>query len=229
MMRSPLLQNVSHGFGTKKDGDGRDVATIKNILQKAGVQYSSIIIPQQTHSTNVEMIEKSDGFDVVRVSNGDGLVTSHRGIVLTVMTADCVPIIYFDPVASVIGISHAGWRGVLSDIVKNVISTMEKAGSDRRDIQVAIGPCIGSCCYEIYGERKHDFEAVFDKNIFTICEGKTYLDLAKACKSLLLNSGIVNENIEITRVCTACNESAFYSYQRDGNIIGEMTSFVHLS
>jgi len=229
MMRSSLLQNRFHGFGTKEDGDGRDVGTIKNILQKAGSRYSSIIIPQQTHSTNVETVEKSKGIDLVHISNCDGLVTSQNGIVLTVLTADCVPMIYSDPVAGVIGISHGGWRGILHDIVKNVISAMEKAGSDRGNIQVAVGPCVDSCCYEIYGQRKHDFEAIFDKSIFTKHEDKTYLSLAKACKTLLINSGIANANIEIVKSCTSCHESKFYSYHRDGKIIGEMASFMQLS
>lgn len=228
-MRSSLLQNCFHGFGTKEDGDGRDIGTIKKILQKAGSQYSSIIIPQQTHGTNVETVEMSNGSDVVHVSNGDGLVTSQSEIVLTVLTADCVPIIYSDPVAGIIGISHAGWRGVLHDIIKNVISTMEKNGSERVNIQVAIGPCIDSCCYELYGERKHDFEAIFDKSIFANFEGKTYLSLAKACKSLLINAGIVSANIEMMRSCTSCHESEFYSYHRDGKIIGEMASYIYLS
>src|SRR5690606_7170018 len=99
-----------HGFGTRQLGDGRDTHILANHLSIHKKLYNHIIKPQQTHSTNVSIIYKEYlTEEIIRVNDCDGLVTREKNVALSVITADCVPIIYFEPKAGIVGISHQGW------------------------------------------------------------------------------------------------------------------------
>jgi len=212
MIHSSLLDNTLHGFGEKTDGDDR--------------LTSQIIIPKQCHGNHVEIVTKTQNQLIRRIPQCDALVTADPGVALTVVTADCVPIIFSDANAHVIGIAHAGWRGTLGNIVERVILRMVERGASTEHIHVAIGPCIHACCYNIYGERKEQFEQAFSTDIIQVRNGQFFLDLVQANRELLLRGNIVEEHIDIIDMCTSCDKDCFYSYHRDGEIQGEMQSFI---
>lgn len=220
--------NIPHGFGTKLTGDGRSVSVIKNLLAKENLSYTSIVIPGQTHSTNVACITSSVGKELVHIPNTDAVVTNQKGVVLTVVTADCVPIIYHDSRAGIIGISHGGWKGTLEKISLKVIEKMIQLGSRKEHIAIAIGPAIGSCCYGVYGERLFKLQTEFDERVFEQRKNKVFIDLKKANVLTVRRSGIPDGQMALSDLCTSCQSEEFFSYKRDGEIRGEMLSFVSL-
>lgn len=226
--KSSLL-SIPHGFGTKMSGDGRDTDTIRDVLTTENIMYSAIAIPQQTHSTNVALLEHaSNDTNLISVQDTDGMVTTEKGVVLTVVTADCVPILYYDEVAKTVGISHGGWKGTLNNIPEHVIKAMEQIGSDRRNIKAVIGPAINDCCYELYGERLNLFEERFGQKVLTKQGNVVTVSLIRLNYMLLNEAGILSENINYMPSCTSCNVREFYSYHRDQEIKGEMISFIML-
>lgn len=224
---SLLTKRIFHGFGTKLLGDGTNTQTIKHVLKNNNIQKASVIVPQQIHSTHVKVIGKSlRDHRIIQIPNTDALITMQQNTVLSVMTADCVPIIYADQEQLIIGISHGGWRGTLNNIVQNVIDNMLELGAQKEHIIAVIGPCIADCCYAICGQRLKDFEKNFKTNIVLKSENNSYLNLMKANIELLLSSGIPKKNIDYSLVCTSCDEVRFWSHHRDHTIAGQMIHFV---
>lgn len=237
MVTSKLLLTIPHGFGTKDDGDGRDRKTLEAIGKAHLLPKCSIIIPKQSHSSNVEIVDDqllaqvsntSSEVSFLEIADTDGLVTKIPQVMLTVVTADCVPILYYDPAEKIVGISHGGWKGTLEKIPVQVVEAMQSLGSVIENIHVSIGPSIGPCCYEIYGERLDQFREVFGSDVIVTRDGNTYLDLHEANKETLLSAVVLRENIDSNSSCTSCDIDKFFSYKRDHGIEGEMLSFIML-
>ena len=223
--------HIAAGFSTKPLGDAREKQNIINFLSKNNLQYSCLVKPKQCHSIDIKVISHEDcGEYFLNVDSYDGLVTKEKGIVLTVMTADCVPIIFADHVNGVIGVSHQGWKGTLGRMAQKMVTQMLEIGAQREHIIAAIGPSIGSCCYEVYGERKELFEKEFKEygvEIMENREGKFFLNIALLNYLQLKESGILETNIEVTSLCTRDNPTLFWSYQRDTKeTFGEMFHFI---
>ena len=153
----------------------------------------------------------------------DAMITKTPGICLMILQADCTPILFYDKNKRVIGAAHAGWKGTVSKIAKNTINAMtESYNSNPKDIIVGVGPSIGPCCYEVKSDvvRKvkdglgSSEEIIIDRN------GKYYLDLWKANRMQLLNSGIAEENIEVAKICTKCNQNIFFSARASKSTTG---------
>ncbi|MCA9371342.1 peptidoglycan editing factor PgeF [Candidatus Woesebacteria bacterium] len=224
---SPILlqHNVLHGFGTKKFDKS-------NLIAKYLTGHNtSLITPKQKHSTNIT-IATAQNAKIINTGGEyfDGIITKEKNIMLTVHTADCVPIIFFDPVKRVIGISHQGWKGSLDKLAQKMVKQMVAMGSSVSTIIALIGPCIGDCCYEVYGERKHLFEQTFSCTpIFTIHQNKTYLNLLALNYHQLVSSGLHKKNISFFPFCTSCDSARFHSYFREGeNLKSQMIHFVQL-
>lgn len=216
------------GFGTKFNGDGRVKENRHDLLEQSDNSYKTIVLPHQCHSVDVEVV-KPDSSNARYLSLGrcDGVITMKKEVALTIITADCTPIIYSDPVAGIIGISHQGWKGTLGMLPKMICSQMATYGAKSDNICCAIGPSINDCCYEIYGERLDQFKQGFGDEVLREAEDhKTYLNLIKANYMTLLKAGIKKENIDYFPLCTSCNKEQFYSYHRDGGIKGEMISYI---
>ncbi len=223
---SNLIFHVA-GFTTKSVGDGRDTNVKVELMGKIAPGYKSIIIPHQTHSTDIEIVGKDDLRYPFRITERcDGLITTLKRVVLTIITADCVPIIYSDDKNGVIGISHQGWKGTLGMFPEKMVNQMVKYGARTNDIHCVIGPSINDCCYEVFGERLEKFTETFGEEVTHQSDNKTYLNLIKANYLTLLKAGIKKENIDFFPFCTSCDATKFYSNYRDRGIKGEMISFV---
>jgi polyphenol oxidase len=185
---------------------------------------------------------------------GDGLVTQTPGILLAVLTADCLPIILVDAKRRAVGVFHAGWRGTLKRIVEKGVGEMRRHfGSRPRDLQSAIGPGIRGCCYEIGPEVRSQFESQFDyadalfretkeRNeiheeyplLFLTARApghselpkKIYLDLAEANRHQLLHAGVLARNITDLGLCTCCRTDLFFSHRAEKGITGRMMAVV---
>ena len=119
-----------------------------------------LILIKQTHSSKVIRINKTN---LNKNLEADGMITSLNNIVLGVLTADCAPILFYDPVRKVIACAHAGWRGALNGVIKNTVEQFNKLNCNKEDIIAAVGPCIEQKNYEV----GLDF---YEKMVFTLLD-----------------------------------------------------------
>ena len=222
-------------------GAGDVTDTQENVLRNHelaasvfGLSGSDICRSYQTHTSVVALASEDDrgrGITKPAYTEGvDGMVTAERDLLLSVRTADCVPVLLCDKGRSVCAAVHAGWRGTLGGITKNAIELMVQNGSRREDILSEIGPCIAKCCYEVGWEILGEFSAKNPEyaSFFTPNGEKYMLDLNRANEFILLEAGIKQENISILNICTKCNPEHFFSHRRNGKNRGTMSALIHV-
>jgi len=220
-------------------GDEKDLV-MKNydiICTEIGIKKENVILSRQTHSDEVHVVGTSEcGNGLLypnKFENADAFVTNERGAALTIFMADCVPILYFDPVKRVIAACHSGWRGTVQRIGEKTVKVMkERFGCNEKDILCAIGPSIGPCCFEVDRPVVREFEASFDfmaphEYIIDMGTGKYNIDLWKANEELLIHAGVPKENISVMCDCTYCSEE-YFSHRRDGDKRGSMAAIIQL-
>lgn len=201
----------------------------KELNSKTPLDY---IIAQQTHGSHIENITNKEtrGWQSEKntIKDCDALITNIKGLALCILTADCVPILLYDKKQKAIAAIHAGWKGTKSRIVTKTIQKMQMHyASNPKDIIVGIGPSIGACCYEV---DKNVAKYFFDipKSIKPLKE-KYLLDLALANKEQLLHAGILETNIEMSHICTACKVERFFSYRQEKKCTGRFMSIIALT
>ena len=195
------------------------------LAMQLGVDLDDLIMPRQTHSCRVAVID--DGFrsmDIdkqeVALEGVDALVTSLKGVVIGVNTADCVPIVLADEQAGVIAVAHAGWRGTVGRIVKNVVEEMCRQGASANHIQAAMGPSICQECFEVgdevveaFKQAHFNLDDVVARNTVT---GKAHIDLRAANRAVLVAAGVSMDNIALSQHCSRCEHDRFFSARRLG-------------
>jgi len=191
----------------------------------------SFIVANQTHSSNISIIEKNQDIGWKSLENAiedcDALITNLPNIMLTILTADCVPILLFDPVEKVVAVAHAGWKGTEQQIVLKTVKKMqENFNSKPSNIIAGIAPSIGKCCYEVDWNVAQHFKEI--KNAYTQQDKKYMLDLPHINKTQLLESGVEEENIELSNVCTACEVDRYFSYRKEDGCSGRFMSMLGL-
>lgn len=191
-----------HGFGTKMSGNGRDTKDIQKYLDSQKIQYQNIIDPEQVHDDRLKLVTVKPNISIQNVEGVDGLITQNSGIVLTVITADCAPIIYSDAKKNIVGISHNGRKGTELELASKMIRKLQATGSKLQDLRVAIGPAIGACCYPV--------------------------NLVQENVEQLVKSGLKKEQIDFFPFCTKCDSKRFFSYRNTRNVpnFPEQFSFV---
>jgi len=189
---------------------------------KGKVNFSDFkkFIKKLGHNFNFVQFEQVHGSKVVRVEgkmtnkilpNCDGGVTKEKKLLLAVFVADCFPILVYDQVKKIVGVAHAGWRGVKAKIAKNLISQMQTLGSNPYDMVVGIGPGICGKCYEV----GRDVASQFDQGFLTRRDGRILLDLEKAIIEQLVQKSIKRKNVGTSGICTFENGN-FFSARREG-------------
>ena len=188
------------------------------------------VTAQQTHSDHVHVVTQKayQGWenDKDAIANCDALITDQQGVMLCILTADCVPILLCDPKQKVVAAVHAGWRGTQAKILAKTLYVMqERFGCDFADIVAGIGPAIGVCCYEVGEEVASHFfeipEAVTKKK-----NGKYMLDLPLANRLQLMEAGVQEAHIEMSDICTACENGSFFSYRKEQGCSGRFMSLI---
>lgn len=206
------------------------------LCAQLGITPGQLIIPYQTHGTEVRTI--TEAFNMFNATQKteylygvDALVTNIPGMCINVTTADCVPLLFFDPVCKVIAVAHAGWRGTCKRIAtKTIQALIGKYNCQPQDIIVFIGPSISPAAYEVGQEVVAQFEAAgFDtRQIVENSKGFLFLDLWKANVLQLEESGILAHHIEISGICTYTRHEEFFSARRLGIKSGRMLSGIML-
>ena len=157
----------------------------------------------------------------------DALLTNARGVPLMLRFADCVPILFFDPIHQAIGVAHAGWRGTVLKIATKAARTMfDTFGTRPRDLIACIGPSIGPCCYrigdDVIAQIRNGFANADD--LLTRRVGATYLDLWQANALQLRALGV--EQIEVAGLCTAEHTDDFYSARAENHRTGRFGAVI---
>jgi polyphenol oxidase len=179
----------------------------------------------------------------------DAIITKQCGVALTMSSADCVPLMFYDPVECAIGMAHAGWRGTARGIAAATIDAMsEQFGSLPRNIYAGIGPSIGSCCYEVTEDVRHLFmgqlqfdsmptdvkyrKLVQESAVFALKQlpkrNSLRLDLWETNRNQLLMAGVLPEHIESSEICTSCEKERFFSHRGEHGKAGRFPSILAL-
>lgn len=198
-----------------------------------GIEVNRVVSAEIVHKTNVEIItaqsvshNRRSSFIGNNNENGggknynhrvilgtDALVTKEKNLFLSVTVADCLAIFFYDPIVKVIGITHAGWKGLIGGVLGKTLETLKNCGAQKENIFVAFGPSIQKCHFEIQNDILAQF-AKYEKYIFER-NGKIFVDLEGIAKNQLQMAGIQKTNIEASGICTFCEQERFFSYRRD--------------
>lgn len=233
------VPNVLHAFSTRR-GERNDFSlgpanspnpmvqlNRTRFIASIGAAGWPIIKLKQVHSGIV--VDVDDTSAAGEAVEGDAAVTSLRGVILGVQTADCVPILIADRGGMAVAAIHAGWRGTASRIAEAAVRRLaQKFDLHERDLIAAIGPHIGPCCYEV-GEEVVAQIAQANAIVRMPEFEKPHLDLAAANRAQLLRAGIPESQIETSSLCTKCREDLFHSYRRDGKRMGHMLSVIGIT
>ena len=211
---------------------GEIVANRRKLARQLSADESFVFVTaNQTHSNHVCIIDKKEmqGWEKLEdaVEDCDALVTDQEKVIVAILTADCVPVLFYDPVKSVVAAVHAGWRGTEGEIVVKTIDAMKhRFGTDPSDILAGVAPAIGKCCYEV-GEDVASHFSAYPSAIHRRGE-KYMLDLPAINKEQMLLEGLQEEHIEMSGICTACQVDDFFSYRKEQGCSGRFMSLIGL-
>jgi YfiH family protein len=210
----------------KRWGDGPEVVEENRRLLAvhAGYDPAELQATRHVHGTAVWAV----GEPLAADAEFDGLVCDRPGPVLGAFAADCVPILFADPEARVIGACHAGWRGTVNGVAATTIARMTELGAQPARICVALGPSIGPCCFEVGPEVVEEFRVAFGNVPKLVVQGpqKDHIDLRVALRTSLERAGVTPGHIDDQPPCTKCEPDRFFSYRRDGKDGGVHMAFI---
>ncbi len=185
---------------------------LEKFAKVLGINAKNILFPNQVHGSKIRFV-KNLGIDIAAT---DGLITDKKNLFLGIVTADCLPICFWDSQKSLVGIVHAGYKGILKGIVERLVNGFKSLGSSVGNIKVAIGPAIGACCYNVSFDRIRMFRDKYPNlKTYQKKDGKDFLDLKNIVFQILTKEGIKRNNIEMAPLCTKCNIQTFFSYRGD--------------
>jgi YfiH family protein len=215
-----------------------------------GKKMNELVTVRQIHSDLIHHISEIPCQPLA----GDGMVTNVPGLLLGILSADCLPVIVVDSKKRAVGVFHAGWRGTAKRIVEKGVGEMHRwFGSNPRDLKAAIGPGIRGCCYEVGPEIQSTFDAQFSygRDLFRETKEqneihekypllfltsrapghselpkKIFLDLAEANRRQLIAAGVPSKNISDLGLCTRCRQDLFFSHRGEKGVTGRMMAAV---
>ena len=181
---------------------------------------SGTIEAEQVHGASAAVVDRAGA--MAPVAGCDALVTGRARVALLIRTADCLPIFFAEPRRGFIGLAHAGWRGIAASLPARMVELFSRAAhAPAEELQVAIGPAIRSCCYDVGPEFDRRFGAfVHRQGVRRTC------DLIGAAMEQLRACGIRARRITDSGVCTACRTEEWFSLRKEGQATGRLTSFI---
>lgn len=209
------------------------IARRESFLNSIGLGLDDLVAGKQMHGTNIAVIEKNLRGSGSRsyenaIPETDSLIAREPGIILSVFTADCVPIFIFDPETPAVGIVHAGWRGTINLIAGLTLKKMmAEFKTDPGKCLVAIGPAIGEDCFEVAPDLADKFIAVHPEIVIKNLD-RYVVDLSALNSIILQETGVNPANIFDSGICTVCQSKEFYSYRAEKGIMGRMMGVIAL-
>lgn len=213
MITSPLLEKIpwiAHGFGTVADLRPENVVTVKQVHGVA------ILEPEAVPAAEPE------GYDTV--------LTDRAGLAAAVKTADCQPILMVETEERIVAAVHAGWKGTLLRAAQAAIRRIEEKGGKAENLVCALGPNMAGRCFEVEADVAGDFEREFPgwPLLTKISDTKWLLDVSKANRLQLEESGVPANRIDHLDLCTHCRPDLFWSFRREGEKAGRMVNFIRI-
>jgi hypothetical protein len=248
----PLLRaGIEHGFTLRGGGASRGAFASLNFSSREGDLAGRVrenwrrleaaaslpargwALLSQVHGARVERIAAGGASCHHRRDHpeADAMVTARPGVVLGVLTADCLPVVLAVPGSGAVAVAHAGWRGTLEGVVPAAVRELcPVAGAAPGDVLAALGPAIGACCYRVGMEVREAFRrrwgAAHARGMFQRRQDKSWrLDLQAANLRQLRAAGVPARAVTTITLCTSCRRDIFFSYRRDGRT-GRMLNFV---
>ena len=230
---------TSLNLGFNSGDEKQSVQANRGIFARMlGIKPEQLVFGVQTHSAKIARITSDVldwDFQMRRriLAETDALITNEPNICVAVKTADCIPVLLFDPAHKAAAAIHAGWRGTVARIVAQTVDAMKQEyGTQPKDIVAGIGPGIGPEVYQVGPEVVEMVHRQLGENhrLIQYRVSKTdrqetpYLDLWKANHLQLIDAGIPEENIEVARLCTFSHADDFFSARRDGAVTGRMAT-----
>ena len=202
-------------FHHKRPDDRGGLSTL------VGLNPNHVVKPKQVHSAEVKFV-----YTPGEIAATDALISNSNSIVLSIQVADCIPLFLADPLNGVIGLVHAGWRGVEKNIIPDTINKMVQKGASIEGMIAFIGPSIRQCCFEIGPEvsKKFPIDCLINGN-----RDRSFLDLQRVAINQLLGTQVLEKNILSSEECTKCNPDKYFSYRRSGSKAGRMIGVIGLT
>jgi YfiH family protein len=205
----------------------------ERFLASMGLNLESLVAGEQIHSTLVQVVNRHHmGLGAWSLQTAlpgtDALITQERGVILSIFTADCLPIFIYDMQTPAIAIVHAGWRGTIAQIAKLAIYKMvSEFKTDPGNCWVAIGPAICANCFKVSAELAKQFLAV-NPQVVTQMESGYQVDLGAFNVQLFREVGVKPEQIFGADLCTGCHNEDFFSHRIEGGTMGRMMGIIAL-
>uniref|UniRef100_A0A671MG95 Purine nucleoside phosphorylase LACC1 n=1 Tax=Sinocyclocheilus anshuiensis TaxID=1608454 RepID=A0A671MG95_9TELE len=248
ILRSSFISDCfGHGFSTRTGGISyiRTLSSL-NLFCNPRRKDSRAVVAENLRRLGVQAGFHPQQFNLIKCSHAsdvwvmgkpapdsyDGMVTNQVGVVIAAPGPDCMPLLFTDPIAKVIGVAHAGWKGTLMGIAMATVNAMvSEFGSRPADIVCGIGPSVGPCCFTLEQDSAREFHAIHPDCVRHMDSSRPYVDIRLR---FLERGGIKPEHIEDLRIphksdstlCTSCHPELFFSHVRDGLNFGTQIGFV---
>lgn len=206
---------VQHGFGTRRENTS------------AKKTPKPVVLLKQTHSSHSVVVDEDFNFDEIK--EGDALITKRSDVILAVKTADCLPVLYFDPVQSVVACVHAGWRGLVRGVHTKTLEKMTaQFDVQPQNVHVILGPCLQGSHFEVGPEVVDEFRKSYRESLIfkMLPTGKALIDMPKTAQHSLSILGVCSNNFYFMSENTFTNPEVFHSYRRDKDQAGRQLSYI---
>ena len=216
--------NVSYRVGDDPKVVSQNVCDMK---QAVGIHDGRIVTMRQVHGdTIVEVKDKQ----LKEAGEADGMITGENDIYLGVLTADCVPLLIIAPKQRLAAAVHAGWRGTLAGIAEKTVRLFKDQNNiNAADLEVALGPSIGVCCFEVKDDVAEPLMKKWGSLTtpsIAVKDGKSFVNLRRLNRDILRAAGVPGKQLHEIGPCTSCAPEDFYSYRRQGSETGRQVSVV---
>ena len=245
---------VAHGFSTRLGGVSTGIYASLNLganrgdepeavrenfrrfCAAVGADADRLVFPKQVHGNGVRTVTTADsgkGFHRAVDYEADALITDIPGLALTVFSADCLPILIYDPARRAVAAVHAGWRGTALGIVTRTVEKLgEIYGSSPADLLAAIGPGISKCCFETHEDVPNAMTEAMGASALQCIEalptGKFRVDLKWLNVRRLERAGVLPEHIAVSQDCTACLPEKYWSHRATNGERGSQAAVIQL-
>lgn len=229
---------IIHGISNRSYGDMRfgklqDTEIVKNrehFFANLGIKINDVVTCNQVHSNNLALVGENDkgrGSQEPQseIPETDGLITKETGIFLMIKTADCLPCFFYDPTSQSVALVHAGWRGILKQIVLRSVDKLVDLGCNSENLIVGIGPGICQKHFVVKNSLLREFMESYPSATF-VRNNDGYVDLKKAVVADLKKAKIPAANIEVSKYCTVCDNGIFGSFRKEGEGAPEIASVI---
>lgn len=230
-----IYSSLNLGFNR---GDEKEhvMKNYQRICKAIGVSVDSLVLSRQVHETNIAKVTSENRGNGIIYPNKwdsvDGIYTTEKDVTLVTHYADCVPLFFYAPKAKMIGLAHAGWRGTVGEIAKVMVDLWHnKEKIPLEEIEVAIGPSIGPCHFEVDKEVADEFIQLFGQVPFIQyhpLNHKYSINLWECNRQILIKNGIPEKNIYISGICTCCHHDLFFSHRASQGKRGTLGAFMAL-